>query len=216
MYSVLEFWIKLVINHIQDVLPLISICLGLKQSMHIHTCQLSWDQNYTFLIIFYCYSLIVVPIFPPLPSSGHPITHFCSQFPHCCPCPWAIHTCCLTSPFPFFAPLSPSLLHSGHCQSVPCFHVCGSILFVSLFCSLDSSYRWDKFSKGKTGRQNSRKATYWRIEQILVSSIILFHCTSATIWTHSQAFGRYFKPLLTQENLILANEYHVISPIREI
>ena len=94
-----------------------------------------------FLKIFYCCSLIVVPIFPPLPSSGHPITHFCSQFPHCCPCPWAIHTCCLTSPFPFFAPLSPSLLHSGHCQSVPCFHVCGSILFVSLFCSLDSSYK---------------------------------------------------------------------------
>ena len=30
-----------------------------------------------------------------------------------------------------------------HCQSVLCFHLSGSFLFVSLFCSLDFSYRWD-------------------------------------------------------------------------
>ena len=29
----------------------------------------------------------------------------------------------------------------GHFQCVSCFQACGSILFVSLFCSLDSSYR---------------------------------------------------------------------------
>ena len=60
--------------------------------------------------------------------------------PTLCPCPCVIHTCSLTSPFPFFPPLTPSPLPSGHCQSLPCFHVCGSILFISLFCSLKSSY----------------------------------------------------------------------------
>ena len=39
-------------------------------------------------------------------------------------------------------PLLSTLIHpflhpSGHCQSVPCFHSCASVLFVSLFCSLD-------------------------------------------------------------------------------
>ena len=43
-------------------------------------------------------------------------------------------------PSPFFHHIS---LPSGHCQSVPCFHVSGSILLVSLFCPLDSSYKWD-------------------------------------------------------------------------
>ena len=43
--------------------------------------------------------------------------------------PGFIHvlSCSLSSPFPFFTPLSSSLLLSGHFQSVPCFHACGSI-----------------------------------------------------------------------------------------
>ena len=79
---------------------------------------------------FYCYSITVVPIPPPLPSSAHPTPHSHRQSPHCRPCPWVIHTCSLTSPFSFCPPLSPSPLPSGHFQSVPCFHACGSILFI--------------------------------------------------------------------------------------
>ena len=84
----------------------------------------------------------VVPIFSPLLSSAKPIPCSHSQSPNCCPCQWAIYTCSLTSPSPFF-PLLPSLLlSSGSCQCVPCFHICGSVLFVSLFCLLDHSYKW--------------------------------------------------------------------------
>ena len=101
------------------------------------------ESGNTCLHFFNCYSITVVSMFPPLPSSTHLIPHFHSQFPHCCPCPQAIHTCSLSIPFPLFPPLTPSPLPSGHFQSVPCFHACGSILFSSLFCSLDSSYRWD-------------------------------------------------------------------------
>ena len=49
--------------------------------------------------------------------------------------------CSLTSPFPFFPSLSPPSLPSGSCQSVPCLCACDFILFISLFCSLVSSYR---------------------------------------------------------------------------
>ena len=38
-------------------------------------------------------------------------------------------------------PVSP--FPSGYCQSGPCFHACGFISLLSLFCLLDSSYRWD-------------------------------------------------------------------------
>ena len=38
------------------------------------------------------------------------------------------------------SPIPPAFLQ---CQSVPCFHASGSILLISLFCSLDSTYMWD-------------------------------------------------------------------------
>ena len=60
-------------------------------------------------LIFYWYYIVVVPIFPPWPSSAQPSFHSHSQSPHCCPCPWVIHTCSLSSSFPFFPPLSPCL-----------------------------------------------------------------------------------------------------------
>ena len=92
---------------------------------------------------FYCYSVTVVPIFPPFPSSAQPTPCSDSQVPHCCACPWVIHTCALSTsmsaaPFPFFPPLTP-FPDSGHFQSILCFYPCGSVLFVSVFCSLDSS-----------------------------------------------------------------------------
>ena len=90
---------------------------------------------------FYCYSITDVPIVSSLPSSGHPLSY--RQSPHYCPCPWVIHTYSFTSTFSFFLLLFLFLLPSGHCQPVPCFHACGSGLLVSLFCSLDSPYKWD-------------------------------------------------------------------------
>ena len=83
-----------------------------------------------FLLLFYysCHK------FSPLPSSIHPTSHSHSQVPHHCLCVCIIHTCSLSSFFPFFPPISLSLFTSGHYQSVSCFHACGSVLFISLFC----------------------------------------------------------------------------------
>ena len=46
------------------------------------------------------------------------------------------------SSLPLPSTILPSHLPFYSCQSVPCFHVSGSIFFISLFCSLDSSYKW--------------------------------------------------------------------------
>ena len=74
----------------------------------------------------------------------HPaVPHFCSQFPHYCPCPWVLSISSLTNPFSFHH-YAPPGSPPGHFQPVPWFYASGSILFVSLFCSLDSSYRWDQ------------------------------------------------------------------------
>ena len=77
---------------------------------------------------------------PFCPLSTQPTPQFHNQSHHCCPCPWVLHVCSLTSPFTSFqsVPTSPPLSYS--CQSVPCFCASGSILPISLFCSLDSSY----------------------------------------------------------------------------
>ena len=63
--------------------------------------------------------------------------------PHCCLSPWAVFICSLANPLTFFHPYSPSPLPADSCQSVPCIHASVSILFTSLFCSLDSTYKWD-------------------------------------------------------------------------
>ena len=81
------------------------------------------------------YSITIVPIFPLLPSSDQLLSLTHSPPSHHCPCPWVIHTSSLTSPFPFFLSVSSSTVPPGHCQSVPCFHVSGSILIISLFCA---------------------------------------------------------------------------------
>ena len=96
--------------------------------------------------LIFCFSLFIIlqlshlfiffaPLHPAHPSRLQSI-------PLCCPCPWVIHTCSLTAPFPFLPPFPLSLLPSCSCQSVPCFCVSGSILLDSLFCSLDSHYKW--------------------------------------------------------------------------
>ena len=74
------------------------------------------------------------PTHPPNPTFNPPLTH--------CLCPWVLYTYSLPWPFPFFLPLKPFALPSGHCQFVLYFHVSGSILLIHLFCWLSSTYRW--------------------------------------------------------------------------
>ena len=67
-------------------------------------------------------------------SQPHPIVHVYGSFLYV---PWLI-------PPPSFKQSPPTyLLPSYHCQSVPWFYASSSILLISLFCSLNSSYKWD-------------------------------------------------------------------------
>ena len=96
---------------------------------------LSEPHQLVLKIIFYCYSITNVPIFPPLLSPAPPS----------CPplLPQSIPTLLSMSmghsymvfvqALSLLSTIIPSTVPSGHCQSVPCFHACGSILFVSLF-----------------------------------------------------------------------------------
>ena len=65
-------------------------------------------QSFFFFLLFKnsCLFYYSCPKFPPFalchPAAPHPQ----SPSPHCCPCPWVIHTCSLTNPFPFFPPFS--------------------------------------------------------------------------------------------------------------
>ena len=71
----------------------------------------------------------------PLPPTSPP------AFTCCCLWPWAVHTCIYVLWL-----FSSSLLHprpSEICQSVPCVHASGFILFISIFYSLDSTYKSD-------------------------------------------------------------------------
>ena len=87
--------------------------------------------------------LLYLSQFTPLPSSIHPTLAPTINTYTIVPCLWFVHICSLSSPCPFLPPLSPSPLPSGHCQSVPHFRACGSIFFISLFCPLGSSSKWD-------------------------------------------------------------------------
>ena len=104
---------------------------------------------YIFKIIIYYYSITVVPVFPPLPSYAHPMPHSHSQSPHCGPCLWVIHTCSLSS-LPLLStiiPLNTPLWSLSVCFTFP---YLWAFLFVSLFCSLDSFYRWDHYKRTNT------------------------------------------------------------------
>ena len=111
--------------------------------LHLPKCfSVLWRDKHL-LKIFYCCSIIVVPLIPPLLSSVLPPPHSVSLPPPHCPCPWVLYTCSLTWPFPIFPLLPPSPNPSGHCQFVLYFHVSGYILLACLFCWLGSTYRWD-------------------------------------------------------------------------
>ena len=93
------------------------------------------EEHILFLYIYFILNILLFyyscPNFTPL-ALLHPSQPLLPQPipPPCCLHPWVIHSCSLTSAFPFFQPLSPSLLPFGHCQSVPCFQASGSILLV--------------------------------------------------------------------------------------
>ena len=57
-------------------------------------------------------------------------------------CLCATYVRSLENPFTFFH-LVPQPRPSDSCQSVPCIHASVSFVFISLFCSLDSTYKWD-------------------------------------------------------------------------
>ena len=85
-------------------------------------------------------SLFLSPLFPPLPTSTstHPLSLWLSsQF-----CLWlcVMYICLWLIPSSF---IQSSLHPSDICQSLQCIHASISVLFVSLFYSLDSIYTWD-------------------------------------------------------------------------
>ena len=98
-----------------------------------------------FDVFYFCLFYYSCPNFPPLPfsvQSPHP-AHSCSLSPHSCQCPWSsIHVLWLIPSPSFHNSPQPPFSSSG-CRYGPCFHVSDSVLLVSLFCSLDSSYKWD-------------------------------------------------------------------------
>ena len=60
-----------------------------------------------------------------VPTSTRPAPHFHCQSPHCCPCPWILHICSLTTPFTFQSvPISPHLppplLELSVCSMILC------------------------------------------------------------------------------------------------
>ena len=92
-------------------------------------------------ILLFSYSC---PSFPPLLSSAEPYLCSHSESPPCCPCPWVIYTCSLTSPFLFFPPLfsspSPLVPVCLFLVSMPLVQFCSFIvLFISFLLQVRSN-----------------------------------------------------------------------------
>ena len=124
----------------------------------------------SFLLLFYC----IVSIFPPLPFSAQPTTCFHSQFPHCCPCLWVIHTCSLTSPFPFF-PLNTCCVPKSLLNALPA-------LSCSFFISWGRVYDHPCFANNE-------------IEALCVKQLVLGHSTNdgdvcLPSWSYMAPFSR--------------------------
>ena len=81
----------------------------------------------SFLIIF-SVILLQLPNLSPFALLLTSHTSAPTVIPHCCPCPWVIHTCSLFCSFSCLPALSPSPFPFDHFQS--CSHACGSILLV--------------------------------------------------------------------------------------
>ena len=93
----------------------------------------------TYYFFFYCWPYCIHPLFTPSSPLYPPLAPLPGPSPHCCL--WLCVCACM-----FFGqslPVSPHLLPSEICQSVPCSYASGFIWFITLFCSLDSTYEWD-------------------------------------------------------------------------
>ena len=66
-----------------------------------------------YLFIFIDYAITVVPFFPPL-YSPLPCIPLPPAFPPLSSCPWVVHICSLTSPFPILFLTSPCLFCTYH------------------------------------------------------------------------------------------------------
>ena len=96
-------------------------------SIIVTLMSIQWYLIVGFLFLFILLQLFqFTPLGPPLPSPP-PAP---SQSPHHCPCPWVIHTCSLTNPFPFFLSFLPPPFPMA---AVRLFYVSMSLV---LFCSL--------------------------------------------------------------------------------
>ena len=121
------------------------VCAGAQGSVFIYLFiyLFKFLYLYSFFFHFSCfifYAITDVSFSPFTPL--HPAhLHFYSQSPpHC---PRVHHVCSVTDLFPFFQSVAIIPLSSYSCQSMAWFHSSGSVLLISLFCSLDSSYKWD-------------------------------------------------------------------------
>ena len=101
---------------------------------------------YIYIYIIFIVDTIKDVLIPPTVACLHPAPTQPSLWPspHCCLfCGFCIYVLWLIpSPSPAQSPTAP--VPSDNCQSVPCVYDPLSILFVSLFCSLDSTCKWDQ------------------------------------------------------------------------
>ena len=121
-----------------DILPSASRLMTQGLSVLLRAHWWMFTLHFFFKKYFIVYIVTVVPIFLFAPST-QPASHYHSQSSHRCPCSWVLYM--WSNPFTFFPSVPTSLLPSYSYQSVPCFCASGSILLISLFCSLSSSYR---------------------------------------------------------------------------
>ena len=112
--------------------------------MHGFSSSVS-EAFYHYFFPYFCIvdTITDVPILLALPASIQPAFPALRPPPHCCLCQWVMHIWSLAEPFTFFHPLLPFSLPSDSCQSVPRFYAFVSILFISLFCYWDSTYKWN-------------------------------------------------------------------------
>ena len=80
-----------------------------------HPCFIAY-RSYIFLFFFNLslFSYTCPAIFPI--SHPYPVTLTSTGNPPHCPCTWVLYSCPFACPFPFFPPLAPSTLPSGHSQ----------------------------------------------------------------------------------------------------
>ena len=124
------------LNHLVSHLRM-SLCVICRLTMGQLSKEKTFKKIFWLLFHYSCphFSPITLPC-PTFPHFLHSILSYPVVFAHMSfiQVPWL---------FPFFPPLPPSPLPSGHCQFVLYFHVSVSILLTCLFCWLGSTYSWD-------------------------------------------------------------------------